>query len=55
MVSVPYAVALSSGTAALHLGLEGLGVSTGDEVITSTLTFAATANAITYLGGRPVL
>ena len=49
-----YALALSSGTAALHLGLEGVGVGKEDTVITSTLTFAATACAITYLGARPV-
>jgi len=55
LVSVPHAVALSSGTAALHLGLQLLGVGAGDEVLTSTLTFAATTNAITYLGARPVL
>ena len=53
-VGVPYAVALSSGTAALHLALEILGVGRGHEVLTSTLTFAATANAITYVGARPV-
>lgn len=48
------AVALSSGTAALHLALQVVGVSTGDDVLTSDLTFAATANTITYLGARPV-
>jgi dTDP-4-amino-4,6-dideoxygalactose transaminase len=53
-IGVPYAVALSSGTAALHLGLQILGVGRGDEVITSTLTFAATANAICYQGALPV-
>lgn len=53
-VGVPYAAALSSGTAALHLALLLLGVERGDEVITSTLTFAATANAITYRGAVPV-
>jgi pyridoxal phosphate-dependent aminotransferase EpsN len=51
---VPHAVALSSGTAALHLSLAALGVGSGDEVLTSTLTFAATANAITYVGATPV-
>lgn len=48
------AVALSSGTAALHLSLLMLEVKPGDEVLTSTLTFAATANAITYVGAQPV-
>ncbi|GAA4407783.1 aminotransferase class I/II-fold pyridoxal phosphate-dependent enzyme [Fodinibacter luteus] len=49
-----HAVALSSGTAALHLGLLVLGVGPGDLVATSTMTFAATANAITYTGAEPV-
>jgi pyridoxal phosphate-dependent aminotransferase EpsN len=53
-VDVPNAVALSSGTAALHLALRLSGVETGDEVLCSTLTFAASANAIVYLGARPV-
>ena len=53
-VGVPHAVALSSGTAALHLGLHVLGIRRDQEVITSTLTFAATANAIAYVGARPV-
>ena len=52
-IGVAQAVALSSGTAALHLGLLGLGVKPGDIVITSTMTFAATANAIVYTGARP--
>ena len=47
-------VALSSGTAAIHLGLRLLGVSPGDEVFCSTLTFVAAANAIVYQGGVPV-
>jgi pyridoxal phosphate-dependent aminotransferase EpsN len=49
-----YAAALSSGTAALHLALLIVGVKPGDEVIVSSLTFAATANAITYVGATPV-
>ncbi|GAA6524400.1 aminotransferase class I/II-fold pyridoxal phosphate-dependent enzyme [Intrasporangium sp. DVR] len=49
-----HAVALSSGTAALHLGLLILGVAPGDLVVTSTMTFAATANAITYTGAEPL-
>lgn len=50
-----HAVALSSGTAALHLGLLTLGVGPGDLVVTSSMTFAATTNAITYTGAEPVL
>ena len=48
------AVALSSGTAALHLGLLTMGVGPGDLVLTSALTFAATTNAIVYTGAEPV-
>lgn len=51
---VPYAVALSSGTAALHLGLLTLGAGPGTAVIVPTLTFAATANAAVYTGAEPV-
>ena len=54
-VGVEDAVAVSSGTAALHLALVLLGVGEGDEVIAPTLTFAATLNAIRYVGGVPVL
>ena len=53
-IGVHHAVALSSGTAALHLGLLAAGVRRGDRVITSTLTFAATANAAVYVGAQPV-
>lgn len=53
-LDVPHALALASGTAALHLALEVVGVGAGDEVYCSTLTFAATANAIRYLGAVPV-
>lgn len=49
-----YVVALSSGTAALHLGLLALGIKPGDLVLTSSMTFAATTNAITYTGAIPV-
>jgi dTDP-4-amino-4,6-dideoxygalactose transaminase len=50
----PEAVAVSSGTAALHLSLLMAGVSAGDEVAVPTLTFAATANAVRYLGATPL-
>ena len=53
-VGVDHACALSSGTGGLHLALLNLGVGAGDEILTSTLTFSATANAITYVGARPV-
>ena len=53
-VGVGHAAALSSGTAALHLALALAGVGPGDVVLTSTLTFAATANPIRYLGAEPV-
>jgi perosamine synthetase len=49
-----YAVALSSGTAALHLGVRAVGWGGGDEVITSPLSFVATANSILYEGAKPV-
>ncbi|WP_305121199.1 aminotransferase class I/II-fold pyridoxal phosphate-dependent enzyme [Desertivirga xinjiangensis] len=51
---VGYAVALSSGTSAIHLGLQLLGVMKGDEVICQSLTFVATANPVMYLGATPV-
>jgi dTDP-4-amino-4,6-dideoxygalactose transaminase len=53
-VQMPYAVALSSGTAALHLALHLVGVSPGDEVLVPTLTFVATAGVAVHLGARPV-
>lgn len=49
-----HAACLSSGTAAIHLGLELLGVATGDEVLCQSFTFAASANPIKYLGASPV-
>lgn len=51
---VRHAVSCCNGTAALHLALAALGVGPGDEVIVPTLTFVATANAVTYCGARPV-
>ncbi len=49
-----YAAALSSGTAAIHLALELLGVSRGDQVICQSFTFSASANPILYLGATPI-
>lgn len=49
-----YAVAVSNGTAALHLAAMAAGISEGDEVIVSSITFAASANCVLYCGGRPV-
>ena len=53
-IGVPHAVATSSGTTALHLGLLGYGVGAGDEVISVPYTFIASANSILYTGARPV-
>ncbi len=49
-----HVAALSAGTAAIHLGLEILGVSHGDEVLCQSLTFSASANPIKYLGAEPI-
>ncbi len=49
-----YAAALSSGTAAIHLGLKAAGVKEGDRVFCQSLTFSATANPIVYIGAEPV-
>src|SRR5262245_19137725 len=54
VVGVPHAVALSSGTAAIHLALRLIGVRPGDRVVCPTLTFCASANPIVYEGGVPV-
>jgi dTDP-4-amino-4,6-dideoxygalactose transaminase len=51
----PHCVAVNSCTAALHLALEAVGVKAGDEVIVPTLTFAASAEVVRYLGATPVL
>lgn len=54
VVNIGYAAALSSGTAALHVGLRLLGVCAGDRVFCSTFTFAASANPIVYQNAEPV-
>ena len=53
-VGVKYAVAISNGTAALHAACFAAGIGEGDEVITTPLTFAASANCVLYCGGKPV-
>jgi dTDP-4-amino-4,6-dideoxygalactose transaminase len=53
LVGCPHALALNSGTAALHLALQLTGVGPGDEVLVSTLTFVASANPVRYLGAIP--
>jgi len=53
-VGVTHALALSSCTAGMHLALDTLGIGSGDEVITSPLTFSATANVIVHVGATPV-
>jgi dTDP-4-amino-4,6-dideoxygalactose transaminase len=54
-LGVEQAIAVSTGTAALHLALEACGIRAGDEVILPTTTFTATAEAVSYLGAIPVL
>ncbi len=54
-IGAGHAVALNSCTAALHLALEAVGISAGDEVIVPTVTFAATAEVVHYLRAKPVL
>src|SRR5262249_4220518 len=51
----PYAIAVNSCTAALHLSMLAAGIGPGDEVITTALTFCATVNAIIHAGAKPVL
>lgn len=53
-VGAKYAVAVSSGTAALHCAMYALGIGRGHEVIVPTMTFAASANCVVYQGGTPV-
>ncbi|MGH7874348.1 MAG: DegT/DnrJ/EryC1/StrS family aminotransferase [Candidatus Binatia bacterium] len=54
-VGARHAVAVNSGTAALHLGLDAVGLKEGDEVIVPTMTFAATAEVVLYFKAKPVL
>lgn len=54
MLDVKYCVAVSNGTAALHLSCMAVGIKAGDEVIVTPMTFAASANCILYCGGIPV-
>jgi dTDP-4-amino-4,6-dideoxygalactose transaminase len=54
-VAAPHAIALNSATAALHLAVEALGLKAGDAVLVPTMTFAATAEIVRYLGAFPVL
>jgi dTDP-4-amino-4,6-dideoxygalactose transaminase len=54
-IGAPHAVAVNSCTAALHLALEAIGLAEGDEVLVPTMTFAATAEVVTYFRARPVL
>jgi len=53
-VGARYAVAVSSGTAALHAAMYAIGIKPGDEVIVPAMTFAATANCVVFQGGSPV-
>lgn len=53
-VGARYAVAVSNGTAALHIACLAAGISEGDEVITTPITFAASSNCVLYCGGMPI-
>ena len=53
-IGVKHAVAVNSGTAALHIALQAIGIGKGDEVIVPPLTFFATVSAVLYLGAKPV-
>ncbi len=53
-IGTKYAVAVNSGTAALHTALLALGISSGDEVITTPFSFIASANSILFCGAKPV-
>ena len=53
-IGVKYAVAVNSGTAALHIALQAMGIGPGDEVIVPPLTFFATVSSVLYVGAKPV-
>jgi len=53
-IGAKYAIAVNSGTAALHLALDAIGLRGNDEVIVPTMTFTATAEVVTYFGAKPV-
>lgn len=55
LTGAAYAVACSNGTAALHIAAMAAGVGAGDELVTTPITFAASANCALYCGARPVL
>ena len=55
LTGMPHAVAVNSGTAAIHLALLSLGIGAGDVVIAPTFTYVATINPILYVGAQPVL
>ena len=50
-----YAIAVNSGTAALHISTSSIEIEPGDEVVTTPLTFVASANCVVYRGGTPIL
>ena len=54
-LNISHSCSVSNGTVALHLALASLGLSHNDEVITPSLTYIATVNAINYVGAKPVL
>ena len=54
-VGAKHAIAVNSATAAMHLALEAIGIQAGDEVLTTTMTFAATAEVVRYFNAKPVL
>jgi dTDP-4-amino-4,6-dideoxygalactose transaminase len=55
IIDAKYSIGVSSATHGLHLCLKSIGISKGDEVIVPTMTFAATADAVTYCGAKPIL